>query len=307
MTYAEDPPSQVPSIGQSLARLCICSAGLCSGWGGPCMDAAIDCPRRGQFDGRNVAVKRLLPEYFHLVDREVQLLRESDEHPHVVRYFCTEKDKQFHYIAIELCSATLQEVSLQPSPCPAAGTQGWLHGAAAGGLSIDPGCPHPLVRRLVPRDTNLVVCAVREVLQCSCGSSVLCMPEGRVGSQQLLGSEPSSVFLPVLERTALLWTCFPAVRGNRGRIGHGQAVRRFGEAEQPAAALLLCQTSPCPCSPADLRSQEEQGSSEPPHRSGQWFTAWGRRSILSPLLKAGVLLKLWRSEDTSEGSLLQRE
>ncbi|KFM12501.1 Serine/threonine-protein kinase/endoribonuclease IRE1, partial [Aptenodytes forsteri] len=70
---------------------------------------------RGQFDGRNVAVKRLLPEYFHLVDREVQLLRESDEHPHVVCYFCTEKDKQFHYIAIELCSATLQEYVESPS------------------------------------------------------------------------------------------------------------------------------------------------------------------------------------------------
>uniref|UniRef100_A0A8D0GYV6 non-specific serine/threonine protein kinase n=1 Tax=Sphenodon punctatus TaxID=8508 RepID=A0A8D0GYV6_SPHPU len=70
---------------------------------------------RGQFDGRNVAVKRLLPECFHLVDREVQLLRESDEHPNVVRYFCTEKDKQFHYIAIELCSATLQEYVESPS------------------------------------------------------------------------------------------------------------------------------------------------------------------------------------------------
>ncbi|XP_042720545.1 serine/threonine-protein kinase/endoribonuclease IRE2 isoform X1 [Lagopus leucura] len=70
---------------------------------------------RGQFEGRNVAVKRLLPECFHLVDREVRLLQESDEHPHVVRYFCTEKDRQFHYIAIELCSATLQEYVESPS------------------------------------------------------------------------------------------------------------------------------------------------------------------------------------------------
>ncbi|OXB81844.1 UNVERIFIED_CONTAM: hypothetical protein H355_015041, partial [Colinus virginianus] len=70
---------------------------------------------RGQFEGRNVAVKRLLPECFHLVDREVRLLQESDEHPHVVRYFCTEKDRQFHYIAIELCSATLQEYVENPS------------------------------------------------------------------------------------------------------------------------------------------------------------------------------------------------
>ncbi|XP_063312230.1 serine/threonine-protein kinase/endoribonuclease IRE1 isoform X1 [Pelobates fuscus] len=64
---------------------------------------------RGQFDNRDVAVKRILPECFSFADREVQLLRESDEYPNVIRYFCTEKDRQFQYIAIELCSATLQE------------------------------------------------------------------------------------------------------------------------------------------------------------------------------------------------------
>ncbi|KAI1896757.1 hypothetical protein AGOR_G00098100 [Albula goreensis] len=64
---------------------------------------------RGQFDNRAVAVKRILPECFSFADREVQLLRESDEHPNVIRYFCTEKDRQFQYIAIELCAATLQE------------------------------------------------------------------------------------------------------------------------------------------------------------------------------------------------------
>lgn len=65
---------------------------------------------RGMFDSRDVAVKRILPECFSFADREVQLLRESDEHPNVIRYFCTEKDRQFQYIAIELCAATLQEV-----------------------------------------------------------------------------------------------------------------------------------------------------------------------------------------------------
>lgn len=65
---------------------------------------------RGQFDNRPVAVKRILPECFSFADREVQLLRESDEHPNVIRYFCTERDRQFQYIAIELCAATLQEV-----------------------------------------------------------------------------------------------------------------------------------------------------------------------------------------------------
>uniref|UniRef100_A0A674K2T0 Serine/threonine-protein kinase/endoribonuclease IRE1 n=1 Tax=Terrapene triunguis TaxID=2587831 RepID=A0A674K2T0_9SAUR len=90
---------------------------VCLGWlaCGQGVMVALSPDPRGQFDGRNVAVKRLLPECFHLIDREVQLLRESDEHPNVVRYFCTEKDKQFHYIAIELCSATLQEYVESPS------------------------------------------------------------------------------------------------------------------------------------------------------------------------------------------------
>uniref|UniRef100_A0A668SMB1 non-specific serine/threonine protein kinase n=1 Tax=Oreochromis aureus TaxID=47969 RepID=A0A668SMB1_OREAU len=65
---------------------------------------------KGQFDNRPVAVKRILPECFSFADREVQLLRESDEHPNVIRYFCTERDRQFQYIAIELCAASLQEV-----------------------------------------------------------------------------------------------------------------------------------------------------------------------------------------------------
>jgi hypothetical protein len=43
---------------------------------------------RGRFDGRDVAVKRLLPECFSFADREVELLRESDLHPNVIRYFC---------------------------------------------------------------------------------------------------------------------------------------------------------------------------------------------------------------------------
>ncbi|CAG0913576.1 unnamed protein product [Notodromas monacha] len=67
------------------------------------------CVFKGRFDNRDVAVKRLLPESFTLADREVNLLRESDQHPNVVRYFCTEQGPQFRYIALELCSATLHD------------------------------------------------------------------------------------------------------------------------------------------------------------------------------------------------------
>ncbi|XP_035765949.1 serine/threonine-protein kinase/endoribonuclease IRE2-like [Neolamprologus brichardi] len=68
---------------------------------------------RGKFDDRLVAVKRILPECFEVAEREVQLLRESDTHPNVIRYFCTERDHLFTYIAIELCTATLQQVDLR--------------------------------------------------------------------------------------------------------------------------------------------------------------------------------------------------
>ncbi|KAG5868801.1 hypothetical protein JTB14_032700 [Gonioctena quinquepunctata] len=64
---------------------------------------------RGEFDNRRVAVKRLLPECFTFADREVALLRESDAHPHVIRYYCTEQDRMFRYIALELCQATLTD------------------------------------------------------------------------------------------------------------------------------------------------------------------------------------------------------
>lgn len=64
---------------------------------------------QGKFEKREVAVKRLLPECFTFADREVALLRESDAHENVVRYFCTEQDRQFRYIAVELCAATLQD------------------------------------------------------------------------------------------------------------------------------------------------------------------------------------------------------
>ncbi|XP_043279722.1 serine/threonine-protein kinase/endoribonuclease IRE1 isoform X2 [Venturia canescens] len=64
---------------------------------------------KGQFDGRSVAVKRLLPDCFTFADREVALLRESDAHANVVRYFCTEQDRMFRYIALELAQATLHD------------------------------------------------------------------------------------------------------------------------------------------------------------------------------------------------------
>lgn len=42
---------------------------------------------KGTYDGRSVAVKRLLIDFYDVAFHEVRLLQESDDHPNVVRYF----------------------------------------------------------------------------------------------------------------------------------------------------------------------------------------------------------------------------
>ncbi|KAF9692658.1 hypothetical protein EKO04_009465 [Ascochyta lentis] len=61
----------------------------------------------GKWNERDVAIKRMLPQYFGLAEQEVKLLQESDLHPNVIRYFDDEKDENFLYIAVEMCQASL--------------------------------------------------------------------------------------------------------------------------------------------------------------------------------------------------------
>ncbi|MCJ1416656.1 bifunctional endoribonuclease/protein kinase ire1 [Xylographa parallela] len=65
---------------------------------------------RGTFGGRDVAVKRMLQEFYDIASHEVGLLQESDDHPNVIRYFDKESSGEFLYIALELCPASLQDV-----------------------------------------------------------------------------------------------------------------------------------------------------------------------------------------------------
>ncbi len=67
------------------------------------------CVYKGKFEGRQeVAVKRIVADCFQLANREIELLRRL-QHPHLIRYFATETDHQFLYIAIELAELTLAE------------------------------------------------------------------------------------------------------------------------------------------------------------------------------------------------------
>lgn len=73
---------------------------------------------RGSFDGRDVAVKRMLVEFYDIASHEVGLLQESDDHNNVIRYFCREQATGFLYIALELCPASLQDIVERPSAYP---------------------------------------------------------------------------------------------------------------------------------------------------------------------------------------------
>ncbi|CAH0036240.1 unnamed protein product [Clonostachys rhizophaga] len=68
----------------------------------------------GKFDGRDVAVKRMLIHFYDIAVQETKLLRESDDHPNVIRYYSQQVQDGFLYIALEKCAASLAEVVEKP-------------------------------------------------------------------------------------------------------------------------------------------------------------------------------------------------
>jgi len=53
-------------------------------------------------------------ENFQLAEKEINHLRESDEHPNIVRYYTNKRNDKFIYIALELCPATLEQIIAHP-------------------------------------------------------------------------------------------------------------------------------------------------------------------------------------------------
>lgn len=75
---------------------------------------------QGTFENRPVAVKRMLLDFYDIANHEVRLLQESDDHPNVVRYFCSQssESEKFLYIALELCLCTLEDIIEKPQKMP---------------------------------------------------------------------------------------------------------------------------------------------------------------------------------------------
>ncbi|XP_020260139.1 serine/threonine-protein kinase/endoribonuclease IRE1 isoform X2 [Asparagus officinalis] len=78
----------------------------------------------GVYDGRRVAVKRLLCAHHDVALKEIQNLIVSDRHPNIVRLYGVEQDLDFVYISLELCSCSLSDLiqscadsSMHPTDC----------------------------------------------------------------------------------------------------------------------------------------------------------------------------------------------
>lgn len=72
---------------------------------------------QGTFENRPVAVKRMLLDFYEVANHEVSLLQQSDDHPNVIRYFCSQTSisEKFLYIALELCQGSLEDLITKSS------------------------------------------------------------------------------------------------------------------------------------------------------------------------------------------------
>ncbi|GMH25146.1 hypothetical protein Nepgr_026989 [Nepenthes gracilis] len=64
----------------------------------------------GIYDGRKVAVKRLLQAHHDVAIKEIQNLIAADQHPNIVRLYGVECDKDFLYISLERCICSLSDL-----------------------------------------------------------------------------------------------------------------------------------------------------------------------------------------------------
>ncbi|KAK4409528.1 Serine/threonine-protein kinase/endoribonuclease IRE1a [Sesamum angolense] len=66
----------------------------------------------GVYEGRPVAVKRLVRAHNDIAFKEIQNLIVSDCHPNIVRWYGVEQDQDFVYLALERCACSLNDLIL---------------------------------------------------------------------------------------------------------------------------------------------------------------------------------------------------
>ncbi|GAV81548.1 Pkinase domain-containing protein/Ribonuc_2-5A domain-containing protein [Cephalotus follicularis] len=64
----------------------------------------------GIYEGRPVAVKRLVQSHHDVAFKEIQNLIASDRHPNIVRWYGVEYDEDFVYLSLERCTCSLDDL-----------------------------------------------------------------------------------------------------------------------------------------------------------------------------------------------------
>ncbi|KAL7116445.1 hypothetical protein ACP275_03G005700 [Erythranthe tilingii] len=64
----------------------------------------------GNYEGRSVAVKRLVRTHHSVAVKEIQNLITSDRHPNIVRWHGVEYDQDFVYLCLERCTCSLHDL-----------------------------------------------------------------------------------------------------------------------------------------------------------------------------------------------------
>jgi serine/threonine-protein kinase/endoribonuclease IRE1 len=64
----------------------------------------------GRYEGRPVAVKRLVKAHHKVAYKEIRNLIVSDRHPNIVRWHGVEYDQDFIYLALERCTCNLDDL-----------------------------------------------------------------------------------------------------------------------------------------------------------------------------------------------------
>ncbi|CAJ2646786.1 unnamed protein product [Trifolium pratense] len=72
----------------------------------------------GIYEGRAVAVKRLVTAHHDKAHKEIQNLIASDRHPNIVRWYGVESDHDFVYLALERCAFNLDDLITAYSDMP---------------------------------------------------------------------------------------------------------------------------------------------------------------------------------------------
>lgn len=64
----------------------------------------------GSYEGRLVAVKRLVQTHHDVAQKEILNLMASDKHPNIVRWYGVDQDEHFIYISLERCACSLNDL-----------------------------------------------------------------------------------------------------------------------------------------------------------------------------------------------------